>query len=314
MASSDAPFATLFGFQFRNQSEITRGSIVAFGVPAQSAPPRRAGAELGPLAVRETSCDVLQSYLASPSRTAVDLSTGSTKRLRDFGGSLDLGDLECDGQVSTTDIARIAQVTGAIVSAGGLPVLLGGDHRVFEGLVRGIQDGSTVPAIISFSDKIALPAAIDDAPLSLATLATAAEDPCSLLCIGVNGLQSAAAWGTSQSIEGRIITADELYEAREQALETIEGFIRRHRSLVCCVDLEVVDAGHAAGTPSINVGGLKPEQLIDLLSALDLSDSLAGVAITNVAPKLDARGLTELAATEALLALLDSKIFHEVTP
>jgi arginase family enzyme len=114
-------------------------------------------------------------------------------------------------------------------------------------------------------------------------------------------------------IGGRIISADELYETRQQALETIDLFIKQNEPFVCCVDLEVVDAGHAAGTPSVNVGGLTPEQLIDLLSEIDISGSLAGVAITNVAPKLDGRGLTELAATEALLALLDSHLFDEIS-
>lgn len=313
MVFTDAPFATLFGFPFRTQNEVVQGSIVAFGAPVESASPRRPGTTFGPSALRETSCDILQSYLASPSRTVVDLSNGRTKQLRDFSGSLDLGDLVCEGQVSTADIAQVAQVTAAIVGAGGFPVLLGGDHRVFEGFVRGVDDGSNALAIISFSDKVALPAAIDAAPLPLATLATVSEDRCPLLCIGVNGLQSGVAWEELESIGGRIISADELYEARQQACETINHFIKQNESLVCCVDLEVVDSGHAAGTPSVNVGGLTPEQLIDLLSEIDISRSLAGVAVTNVAPKLDARGLTELAATEALLALLDSHLFNEIT-
>jgi len=242
----------------------------------------------------------------------VDLSSGRTKQLREFGGSLDLGDLECDGQVSTTDIEHIAQVTAAIVAAGGLPVLLGGDHRAFEGLVRGADDSSNALAIISFSDKIALPAAIDAVPMPLATLATATDDRCPLLCVGVNGLQSSTAWDAVVRIGGRIISADELYETRQQALETIDLFIEQNESCLCCVDLEVVDSGHAAGTPSVNVGGLTPEQLIDILSEIDISGSLAGVAVTNVAPKLDARGLTELAATEVLLALLDCHLFNEI--
>ncbi len=313
MTGTEAPFATLFGFPFGEEREIVQGTIVAFGVPVQSASPRRPGTERGPSAIRATSCDILQSYLASPSRTAVDLSNGRTKQLRDFGGSLDLGDLECDGQVSTTDIAQIAQVTAAIVAAGGLPVVLGGDYRVFEGFVRGVDTSSNATAIISFSDKIALPPAIDAPPLPLATLATVSGGGCPVLCVGTNGLQSGAAWEALESIGGHVVSADELYEAPQQALETIKLFIKQNESFVCCVDLEVVDSGHAAGTPAVNVGGLTPEQLIDLLSETDISKSLAGVAVTNVAPKLDARGLTELAAAEALLALLDSQLFRAVT-
>lgn len=313
MASIDVPFATLFGLPYGGHSELVEGSIVAFGAPLQSASPRRPGAELGPSAIRETSCDVLQPYLASASRTAVDLSSGSTKRLRDRAGSLDLGDLECNGQVSTSAIDHIARATATIVAARGLPVLLGGDHRVFEGLVRGIQAVSNAPAIISLSDKIALPAAIDAAPLSLSTLAMPSTARGSLLCIGVNGLQSGNDWGALVRSGGQMISADELYDARQQALATINDFIGKHRALVCCIDLEVVDSGHAAGTPSVNVGGLTPEQLIALLAEIDIAGTLVGVAVTNVAPRLDARGLSELAATEALLAILGSRLFDKVT-
>lgn len=314
MASPDAPFSTLFGFPFRTQDEVEGGSIAAFGAPLQSAAPRRPGTEAGPRAIRETACDILQPYLASPSRTAVDLSRGGAKRLRDLGNSSDLGDLPCDGQVSADDIARIAQVAAAIAAAGALPVLLGGDHRVFEGLVRGVHRDEGAPAIISFSDKIVLPAAVDAPPLPLAALATATEDGCAALCVGVNGLQPAAAWDALDATGGRCISADALHEAPLRALETINAFIANNGSCVCCVDLEVVDSGHAAGTPSINVGGPAPEQLIELLSETNLSRSLAGLAITNVAPKLDARGLTELAAAEALAALLDDRLFAEAAP
>ena len=312
MTHSDPPFATLFGFPFGTQVDLKEGALVAFGAPVQSAHPRRPGTGSGPSAIRQTSCDALQTYLSSPSRTAVDLSTGTTRRLSELGKSRDIGDLDCGGPVSTVSIASIAQATTAIIDASGFPILLGGDHRVFEGLVRGVQHASNVPAILSFSDKITLPAAIDDEPLPLAVLATACDAECPLLCVGVNGLQSGQAWKMLDRIGGRIVSTDELYEDPEQALAKITSFLRKHQSLVCCIDLECVDSGHAAGTPSINVGGLTPEQLIALLAQTDFADALVGLAVTNVAPALDARGLTELTAVEAMMAALDSRLFDKV--
>ena len=314
MAFPDTPFSTLFGFSLRSQSDIADGSIVAFGAPLQSSAPRRPGTDAGPSAIREISCDLLQPYLASPSRTAVDLSSNRAKRLRDFGASSDLGDLPCEGPVSTIDIERVAQLTAAIVAAGAFPILLGGDHRVFEGLVRGVRAAAGAPAILSVSDKITLPPATDAAPLPLAGLASATADPSPVLCVGVNSLQSAASWDGLHAVGGAVISADALHETRPQAVEKINSFIAKNEPCVCGVDLEVVDSGHAAGTPSVNVGGATPEQLIDLLSEIDISAPLAGIAITNVAPKLDARGLTELAAAKALLALLDNQLFTEAAP
>lgn len=318
MVTTNAPFATLFDATFRRPDEIVAGtiapgSIVAFGAPLQSASPRRAGAEDGPAAVRESSCNLLQAYLASPSHTAVDFEAGTAWRLRESETISDLGDLDCGGQIVAGDIARIAQVTTRIVTAGGLPVLLGGDHRVFEGLVAGL--GERQPAMLVISDKLTLPATIDGAALPIAALASATardEGTCPVLCVGINGLQPGHAWDALEHIGGRIVSADELHDSPRQAFTTIQSFLEEHAELICCIDLEVVDAGHAAGTPAINVGGLTPEQLTDLLASMDISDKLAGLALTNVAPRRDVRGLSELAAAESLLASVRRRMFDEV--
>jgi len=287
---------------------------VAFGAPAQSASPRRGGTELGPAAIRETSCGLLETYIASPSRTALDLATGTARRLRALDTSLDMGDLACTGQICAADIADITQATTSIVAAGGLPVVLGGDHRVFEGLCAGVSDSTGGPAILSISNNLTLPATVDSAPLPLASMAAGDEGSHPLMCVGVNGLQSGEAWLAFQRSGGHLVTADELHDTPHVAHETIHRFVGAQRSLACCIDLEVLDSGHAAGTPGVNVGGMTPEQLVDLLAAIDMTQSLSGIAITNVAPKLDARGLTELAAAEALLSALRGLLFDEVAP
>jgi agmatinase len=254
----------------------------------------------------------LEAYVASPSRTAVDLATGSARRLRALDTSLDLGDLDCTGQICAADITHITQATTSIVAAGGLPVLLGGDHRVFEGLVAGVSDTGGGPAILSISNNLTLPTTVDGEPLPLANMATDSEGSRPLLCAGVNGLQSGEAWLALKQISGHIVTADELHDTPHRAHESINRFVGEQQSLVCCIDLEVLDSGHAAGTPGVNVGGITPEQLSELLAAIDFAKSLSGIAITNVAPKLDARGLTELAAAEALFSSLRGFLFDDV--
>ena len=314
MTGNKAPYATLFGLPYGNTKEIAEGAIIAFGMPVQSASPRRTGTALGPAAIRETSYDALHTYRASPSQTVVDLLTGRMRRLRTLRGSLDIGDLAFNGPVSTEDIARIAELSETIAAKGGLPVALGGDHRAFEGIVRGLQSGPNTPAIISISNKITLPAAVDAEPMPLAFLTSGATGELSpVLCVGVNGLQSGDGWQALERMGGIIVSADDIYDARATALATINRFVGDHQSLVFCIDLEVIDAGYAAGTPAANVGGLTPEQLIDLLNEIDHPHKIAGVALTNVAPKLDMRGLTELAAAEALLAVLDGHVFEEVS-
>ena len=75
----------------------------------------------------------------------------------------------------------------------------------------------------------------------------------------------------------------------------------------------VLDTGHAAGTSKVNVGGLTPEQLVELIGEIGRRE-LAGVVITNTASGLDHRGITEHAAAAGLLAAIRRYLFDEVPP
>ncbi|NKB54851.1 MAG: hypothetical protein GKS00_00785 [Alphaproteobacteria bacterium] len=314
MAEPHLSSPTFAGFSFASPERLGSGDLAVFGVPLHSAPPRRQGCADGPLAVRDTSHALIQGYLDSPSHTVMDMDTGRARRLRDLQGCVDLGDLDCSGQITGTDIDRISDLVEAIAAAKACPVLLGGDSRSVEGLIRGLTAGGCEVGLLVISNNLMLPAVSGGEPVALADLLGSPPhgSACPLLCAGTNGLQSGTAWSRLKDAGGRIVAADEIHDAFPDALARINTFLAAHQSIVVCLDLEVLDSGHAAGSPAVNVGGLSPEQLIALLSTIEFSGSLAGAAVTNVAPMRDPRGLTEVAAAESLLTLLGKRLFVEV--
>ena len=167
-----------------------------------------------------------------------------------------------------------------------------------EALLDGLAAEGDAPACIVLSNKLI--------PVPNASNAH--------LFVGINGLQPATEWKTCRDAGGIVLSAEHIHlNGIEAAIDTIDAYVRMNERLAVCLDLEILDSGHAAGTPGINVGGLTPEQLTAMLSCIDLADKLAGIVAVNVAPALDPRGLTEFAAMEALLAILDTKLFEDVS-
>lgn len=282
---------------FAGLEDLRPGTIAVLGVPVDAPAPRRPGTAAGPLGLREASHAVLQPYLASPSRTVTDIDTGRKTRLRDDDILLDIGDLAACNPWSPAIAQSVSRIVGEIVAHDVMPLLLGGDDRVAGALLDGLNAESPPPACLILSNKLLQASSIANAPLF----------------VGTNGLQPATDWKTCQSAGGTVLSAEHIHTTGNEAvIETITTYVRENERIACCLDLEILDSGHAAGTPDINVGGLTPEQLTDILSRVAVADKLAGIAVVNVAPALDPRGLTEFAAAEALFALLGNNLFEKV--
>ena len=92
-----------------------------------------------------------------------------------------------------------------------------------------------------------------------------------------------------------------------------ETCVVKNNQILCAIDAGVLDTGFAAGTPGLNVGGLTPLQLTEILSKANIASKLVGICVSNVAPLLDARGHSQYATAEALLAILGERLFEEIS-
>ena len=307
---------TYAGFSERNLEEVSQGSIVVFGVPADSTLPRRSGCSDGPKAIRQATMSALACYFNSPSKTVVSLDTGKTTRFRSEVNGIDLGDLADCTEVTTETLKQVEQLTAGVHDQGGLPVLLGGDGRILEGLITGLQSSSSEFGLLVISNRLDIPGVngLSSKALSALLPVSPNSENYPLLTLGANGIQPHENWKEINKIHGNVVSAEDIHEQGEEvALKAIQQFSLQNNQIVCVIDAGVLDTGFASGTPGLNVGGLTPLQLIDILSKASLAPKLAGICVSNVAPLLDARGHSQYAIAEALLAILGERLFEEIS-
>ena len=289
-------------FQYSCVESVRSGSLVVFGVSSDPLPPSRTGTADGPAALREASVEQLQPYFDSPSGSVVDLHRGITRKLRPGEIGVDLGDIDLVESRRETARKSVAVLTSRILDRGGVPVVLGGDGLAADGMLQAVIQDAPETALIRFAPKVPSP---DQ---------TVIVKHGALLCIGINGLQPLPAWKSVESENHSIHTSKSIDDGGvETVKDEIQAFLDKQGATILHIDMGVLDTGHAAGTPIVNVGGLTPEQLVDLLGAIS-GHELAGVVITNTAPGLDARGITEHAAAAGLLAAIGGHLLDEVRP
>ena len=193
---------------------------------------------------------------------------------------------------------------------------MGGDGRILEGLITGLQSSSSEFGLLVISNRLDIPGVngLSSKALSALLPVSPNSENYPLLTLGANGIQPHENWKEINKIHGNVVSAEDIHEQGEEvALKAIQQFSLQNNQIVCVIDAGVLDTGFASGTPGLNVGGLTPLQLIDILSKASLAPKLAGICVSNVAPLLDARGHSQYAIAEALLAILGERLFEEIS-
>jgi len=272
--------------------EASAGAITIVGAPLDPEPGYRSSTALGPNALRSAIKDVLNVFWSSPSGAIEDLDTGATVLLDQACPIIDIGDL-----ASPLESEALNTICRLIDSPGAIPVSLGGPRELGGSCAASVAALETNAALIHVSPTIVS----GDCPGGMSTC-----------FLGTNGLVPERLWQEAQSADATIISAGQIYESGvESAVDTLEAFLRDQDAVFWHIDAAVIDSGHAAGTPNLNIGGLSPEQLIAILEAVAEQSRVVGCVVTNVAPTLDKRGLSEFVAAEALVRVLSPPLLQQ---
>lgn len=276
-------------------NELTSGSVAVIGAPIATKEEHRQSTALGPNAIRRSIEEVFDLFINSSDRLIEDLDTGKKRSLNPEFCMHDLGDLSSDLEKKT-----IVELFTFLSEKNVIPVMLGGDRRIgswcSEALSELNQDCAIVHITPTISEK--------DSQVDIATF-----------FLGLNGLIPAKLWQQADDHKHTCVTAEQIYEVDAiGASEHLLGFLKEQKRVFWHIDVSVVDTGHASGTPNINVGGVDPEQILEILDLISFHASFAGCAITNVAPVYDKRGLSEYFAAESLSRVIAPMLWHQDAP
>ena len=303
----DLPFTGICTFGKRPYvADWTRidADVAILGAPFDAGTQWRAGARFGPRAVREAS--TLFSFGHAGAYDHEDDATylGPDVRIADIG---DADIVHTDTSQSHANIKKGVQ---AILNAGALPVVIGGDHSV------------NIPCIDAFEGAGDIHVLQIDAHLDFVderhgvrfghgnSMRRAAEKPyvTGLTQIGIRNVSSTAREGyeDARAMGSTILS---VRQVRKLGIAATLGRIPDRARLYLTIDIDAFCPSIAPGTGTPSHGGFLYYEVLELLQEAARRHDIVGVDLVEVAPDYDPTGSTAVLAAQLLLNTLGF-IFH----
>ena len=277
--------------------------VAILGAPLDMGTQWRSGARFGPRGIREAS-----TLFAFGHAGAYDHEDDAT--YLDGARIVDLGDADIVHTDQAASHRAIEAGVRAILKAGALPVVLGGDHSV------------NIPCIDAFSDEVPMHLVQIDAHLDFVDerhgvrhghgnpMRRAAEKNyvTGLTQIGIRNVSSTAKEGYEAA---RAMGAD-IHSVRGfralGPLGTVER-VSADAAIYLTIDIDAFDPSIAPGTGTPSHGGFLYYEILEFLAALAKRNRIVGIDLVEVAPDYDPSGSTQILAAQLLLNTI-GRVLH----
>ncbi len=212
--------------------------------------------------------------------------------------------------------ARLADVVEASVRAGGLPIVLGGDHSIAMGTLAGLKRARGAPAGLVWIDahadinspQTSHSGNVHGMPLWFA-LESGAADPARTVQIGLRDVDEGEkamlrSWGVtafSMSDVDKLGMVQVMERAR--SIASPDG-----RPLHVSFDMDGIDPSEAPGTGTPVKGGLSYREAHLVMEMLHDSGALGSIEMVEINPILDNRNQTAALAVGLICSALGKSI------
>jgi agmatinase len=273
--------------------------VAVMGAPFDFGTQFRAGARFGPRSVREAS--TLFSFGHAGAYDHEDDCTYLPASVR----IVDIGDADIIHTDTTRSHANIRKGVEAMLAAGALPVVIGGDHSVnipcieaFEG--RGDIHILQIDAHLDFVDERHGVKVGHGSPMR-----RAAEKPWvkGLTQVGIRNVSSTAREG----YEAARAMGSDILSVRQMRALGAEGVIARIPAgarVYVTLDIDGFCPSIAPGTGTPSHGGFLYYEVLEMLQAVARRHEVVGMDLVEVAPDYDPTQSTSILAAQILLNFL----------
>ena len=278
--------------------------VAVMGAPYDFGTQFRAGARFGPRAVREAS--TLFSFGHAGAYDHEDDATYLPQSVR----IVDIGDADIVHTDTAQSHANIRTGVQAILRAGALPVVIGGDHSI------------NIPCVEAFADQGPIHILQIDAHLDFvderhgvkvghgSPLRRAAEKAyvTGMTQVGIRNVSSTARDGYEAA---RAMGSDILSVRQFRALgpQGVAARIPKGARLYVTIDIDGFCPSIAPGTGTPSHGGFLYYEVLELLQQVAKAHDIVGIDLVEVAPDYDHSQSTAILAAQVLLNFLGF-IFH----
>ena len=279
-------------------AELEGVDVAIVGAPTDDLVSDRPGARFGPRAIRGASC---------PGGPHLEAGIDALEELRvvDFG----------DAPVLPADPAgtheAIERTVGAVVDAGALPVVLGGDHGIAEPDIRACAARHGAVGLVHLDTHTDTGSVVFGVEVSHGTpmrrlVEQGHVDPDRYVQIGLRGYwpgEEEFGWQRDQGIESIF-----MHEVREIGIEaTVERTVESlgDGPAFLSVDIDVLDPAFAPGTGTPEPGGMSTAELLQACRAFAERLELVGAEVVEVIPTaVGSADITALAADRTVREIL----------
>jgi agmatinase len=281
-----------------------RADAAILGAPFDFGTQFRAGARFGPRAIREAS-----TLFSFGHAGAYDHEDDCTYLGPDVS-IVDIGDADIIHTDTEQSHANIETGVRAILDAGALPVVLGGDHSV------------NIPCIRAFAGRGPIHILQIDAHLDFVDMrhgvrhghgnpmrrAAEQDHVTGITALGIRNVSSTAKDG----YEAARAMGDDILSVRQVRKLGVEGVLARIPAgarLYVTIDIDGFCPSIAPGTGTPSHGGFLYYEVLEILQGVARRHEVVGLDLVEVAPDYDHSGSTAILAAQVLLNFLGF-IFH----
>ena len=282
--------------------------VAVLGAPFDGGTQWRPGARFGPRAVREASTLFSFGHAGAYDHEDDAVYLGSDVKL------VDIGDADIIHTKTEQSHANIETAVRKILTAGALPVVIGGDHSVNIPCIRAFSDECAkygpihiiqIDAHLDFVDKRHGVTAGHGNPMRRAS----EQDYVSgLTQLGIRNVSSTARDGYDDARKrgADILSVRQIRALGTQAVLTRIPAAARY---YVTIDIDAFCPSIAPGTGTPSHGGFQYYEILELLQGLTQRGQVVGVDLVEVAPAYDPTESTQILAAQLLLNFIGF-IFH----
>lgn len=307
----DLPFVGIATFGKRpyvaDWSAIT-ADVAVMGAPFDFGTQFRAGARFGPRAVREASTLFSFGHAGAYDHEDEAVYLGPEVRI------VDIGDADIVHTDTEKSHANIEAGVRAMLAAGALPVVIGGDHSVNIPCIRAFdqtceRDGPIhIVQIDAHLDFVDVRHGVRHGHGSPMRRAAERDYVSGITALGIRNVSSTARDG----YEAARAMGDDILSVRQVRKLGAEGVLARIPAgarVYVTIDIDGFCPSIAPGTGTPSHGGFLYYEVLEILQGIARGHEVVGIDLVEVAPDYDPTGSTAILAAQVLLNFLGF-IFH----
>ena len=218
---------------------------------------------------------------------------------------VDAGDVAGSPEDGAGNAARAEAAVAALLDAGVVPVIIGGDDsvpipalRAYHG--RGPLTVVQVDAHLDFRDEVA---GVRDGYSSTMRRAAEMDHVQRIVQVGLRGVGSArpSDVADARAAGNLLVTAREL---RERGVPWLLGELPAGASVFIAFDTDGLDPSVASAVSGVSPGGLSYDEAGDLLAGVAARCRVAGAAFTELIPARDVNEVSTMVVVRLMMRLL----------